>query len=67
MSYTRTKAGATPKEIKDSMFALDVLSGRTTEPDYIGRRDDMRRIESMPLTPQEYERLSNESAIARRI
>ena len=64
MNYMRAKTKSTKKEIREWAFALDVLSGKS---DFDGRRDDMRKIEDMPLTPEQYESLSKNSAKARRI
>jgi len=64
MNYTRTKTKATKKEIDDTFIFYNMLSGKS---DFNGRRDDMRKIEDMPLTPEQYESLSKNSAKARRI
>ena len=56
MNRTKTRPKSKQTDISRSFMALNIMSGREKAPDYIGYNRATRRLEDMPLMPDEYER-----------
>jgi len=51
-----TKTRTTTQEVKQSFFALDVLSGKRPIPDYNRYTEEKKALDNLGLTQEEYRR-----------